>query len=222
VRIVLFDIDGTLLHARGAGRRAFESAARALCGGDVPCGFSFAGMTDRAIARRYLRAAGLPEDAARIDALVAEYVSRLEGELAAGSEVEEVPGAKACLSALVHERDRVALGIGTGNVRQGAERKLGRAGLLGYFRFGGYGCDAEERSDVLRAGVARGRALFGDAGDVVVVGDTLKDVAAAMAIGASCIGIATGTDTHEALRAAGARVTFDDLRDPTLLRALLD
>ncbi len=223
MRIVLFDIDGTLLHAKGAGRRAFESAARDICGGTGQCGFSFAGMTDRAIARRCLRSAGLSDDEASIDALVAAYVARLDAELTGGpAEVEHVPGAQQCLDALLHETDRVALGIGTGNVRAGADRKLGHAGLGHYFRFGGYGCDAEARSDVLRAGVARGKELFSHARDVVVVGDTLKDVAAALAIGATCIGIATGVDTHDHLRAAGAYVTFDDLRDPALLRALVD
>lgn len=222
MRIVLFDIDGTLLHAKGAGRRAFESAVRAVCGGSGQCGFSFAGMTDRAIARRCLRSAGLSDDEASIDALVAAYVARLDDELVGPAEVEQVPGAQQCLDALLHETDRVALGIGTGNVRAGADRKLRHAGLGHYFRFGGYGCDAEARSDVLRAGVTRGKELFAHARDVVVVGDTLKDVAAALEIGAVCIGIATGSDTHDHLRAAGAYVTFDDLRDPALQRALLD
>jgi phosphoglycolate phosphatase len=222
MRLVLFDIDGTLLHAKGSGRSAFEQAVQAVCGGDGTCGFSFAGMTDGAIARLALRERGMPESEVAIQKLIARYLQILPRAMQAGSaETTELPGASECVSALLREPERVALGIGTGNVRASAELKLAAIGLAHAFRFGGYGCDAEERHQVLRKGEQRGRLLHPQAHATIVVGDTLRDVAAALAIGASCIGIALGDDSHDDLRRAGAVETFDDFRDESFLRLLL-
>ena len=111
-------------------------------------------------------------------------------------------------------RAGVAIGLGTGNVRPGAAAKLGRVGILRHFAFGGFGCDHEDRAELLRVGVVRGAATLGVAAGscrVVVVGDTPRDVAAATEIGAESIGVATcGFGTADLL-ASGATRAFDDM-----------
>jgi phosphoglycolate phosphatase-like HAD superfamily hydrolase len=107
-----------------------------------------------------------------------------------------------------------AVGLGTGNVREGARLKLGRVGLFEHFDFGGYGCDAEDRAEVIRIGAERGASALGRTLSecrVVVIGDTPKDVAAAQAIGAECVGVATGSYSVDALLACGATAAFSDL-----------
>src|SRR5262249_15158691 len=132
-------------------------------------------------------------------------------------------GILAALSAA--EGTGAAVGLGTGNLREGARLKLSRVGLLGRFAFGGFGSDHESRPELLRIGAERGAAALeapvGECG-VVVIGDTPKDVSAALAIGAECLAVATGSFDAAALAAAGATWTFRDLAEEGALDALLD
>lgn len=226
--VLLFDIDGTLLHAGGAGRRAFQRAFHEVVGAAEACaGFSFAGMTDRAIARRGLTASGLadrPDCEVLVGKLVDAYLAALHDELAVTQHYRVIPGAReAVISA--RGRDGVAVGIGTGNIKGGADAKLTKGGLQGLFDFGGYGCDAEDRAELLRVGAMRGAARLGHpmaACRVIVVGDTVLDVKAALAIGARCLAVATGGSERDELRRAGAHWVFDDLRQEGVTRALVD
>jgi len=118
----------------------------------------------------------------------------------------------------------IAIGLGTGNIRPGARVKLAKLGVHDRFPFGGFGCDHEDRAEILRIGVARGAAHLGVGADecrIVVVGDTPRDVAAAQAIGAESLGVGTCGFTPEALRASGASWAFADLTDTHVLAALL-
>jgi phosphoglycolate phosphatase len=211
--VVLFDIDGTLLETGGAGRAAMEAAFGEICGRPDACGhFSFGGMTDRAIARQGLEAAGESPDEARLDALVASYLRHLADALPRHPH-RVLPGVPPLLAALAVRED-VALGLGTGNVREGAFAKLRHAAIDAPFRFGGFGCDAEDRAELLRVGAERGAAMTGrprEACRVVVIGDTPRDVAAAHAIGAEIVAVATGGYDVEALRATGAARVLPDL-----------
>src|SRR5690606_2293953 len=122
-------------------------------------------------------------------------------------------------------RRNVALGLGTGNVEKGARLKLARVGLHERFRFGGFGSDHEDRPTLILRGAERGAALLGaplSACRVVIIGDTPKDVHAAQAIGAECVGVGTGGFATHELSAAGATWAFDDLSQPGALEALLD
>jgi phosphoglycolate phosphatase-like HAD superfamily hydrolase len=227
--ILLFDVDGTLVTTCGAGRRAIERAfaargyaAEALR--DVP----FGGMTDRAIVRAGLRALGEPADGpaaeAAIDAVLAGYLPILAEELAATPGIRLHAGVRAALDAAATHPD-VALGLGTGNIRPGALLKLDRVGIADRFAFGGFGSDHEDRAALLDVGAARGAAHLGAPRArcrVVVVGDTPRDVAAAQAIGAESIVLATSGFTEAALRASGATHVFPDLAAPGALAALLD
>lgn len=222
--VVLFDIDGTILNTGGAGRRAFERAFVDLCGSEAARPrFSFAGMTDKAIARRGAEEAGLAPTAELLEALVAAYLERLHDELARTQGYVVYPAVRDLAESL-GARPEVAVGLGTGNVRAGAAAKLRHGGLWELYRFGGFGCDAEDRAALLEAGAVRGAALLGaprSACRVVVVGDTVKDVDAALAIGAVCIGVGTGGRPLGELAERGAHHTFGDLAEPGALEAIL-
>ena len=219
--IVLFDVDGTLLAADGAGRAAMECAMRRVTGvADTLRTLAFAGLTDRLIVRTGLRAAGHRDDDATIDIVLEHYLDLLQVELDRAPGFRVLGGVRVLVESLL-ERPDVAVGLGTGNVEAGARLKLRRAGLDHLFAFGGFGCDHEERSQLLLAGALRGRAVIGsrvspeDAAQprVVVVGDTPLDVRAAHAIGARAVAVTTGPHTAEELAAAGADVVLRDLGD---------
>jgi phosphoglycolate phosphatase-like HAD superfamily hydrolase len=201
--VVLFDIDGTLLESGGAGRAAMSAAFGQLWGrADACANISFGGMTDRAIARQGLLAVGENVDDTLIDQVLAAYLAQLEHTLPRHPH-RVMPGVNVLLDALT-ERSDLALGLGTGNVRAGAFAKLRTASLDAYFAFGGFGCDAEDRAQLLRAGAQRGAERAGAALEecrVVVIGDTPKDVAAARAIGAEVVAVATGGFDLDTLRA---------------------
>jgi phosphoglycolate phosphatase-like HAD superfamily hydrolase len=222
--VLLFDIDGTLLLSGGAGRRAFARAFAEVTGRKDACdGFSFGGMTDRAIARQGLSALSRPVDEATIEQLFEAYLHALADELSRTTGYTIMPGVHALLDRLAGIGE-LAIGLGTGNLRRGAEAKLRHGALWERFAFGGFGCDHEERSELLRRGAERGAALLGrPVGDcrVVVIGDTVRDVHAAHAIEATCIGVATGGVAPETLAQAGAAAVFRDLAQPGVLEQLL-
>ena len=226
-RILLFDVDGTLIRSGGAGARALERAVAEAFGLDsVTARFSFAGGTDPAIFRRLLADCGIEPTNEALARTFDVYpdILREEIERAAGYRVN--PGMQDALDALAALLPgSVAVGLGTGNVEPGARIKLARADLNRHFPFGGFGSDAEDRADLLRAGAARGAARLGRPPaecDVLVVGDTPLDVSAAHAIGARCLAVATGGGTPEALRSAGADYLFDTLAAPGALDVLLE
>ncbi len=225
-RLLLFDIDGTLLTADGAGRRALvRSFAELEQDLSTIERIDLRGMTDRAIVRESLLASGKLADEPTIDLILGRYVALLVEELRQSQAARALPGVARLLSRLQGEPG-IFLGLGTGNVAEGAAAKLRVAGLEGYFCFGGYGSDALVRGEVLRIGKERGQALAGSTDcDVVVIGDTRRDVEAALAIGAVPIGVETGGVTRAELLAAGAAHVFRDLEDPeaaTLLLAKID
>lgn len=219
--VVLFDVDGTLITCGGAGREAVRAAFAELCGRDDVCDFPFGGGTDRAIARRGLQNAGREPTEDAIDALLACYLRHLPAALARSSGYAVLPGVHALLDS-IRGAEGLAIGLGTGNVEEGARAKLRPGELDGHFAFGGFGCDHEERPRLLDAGARRGAARLGLAREscrVIVIGDTPKDVAAAHAIGAECVAVATGSHDRAALD--GARCVLDDLRAPDVRSLLL-
>jgi phosphoglycolate phosphatase-like HAD superfamily hydrolase len=215
VILYLFDLDGTLLHAHGAGREAFDAVMTAQHGvADASTGVSYGGKTDPAIvdeifAARLGRAATDTEHAAFLDA----YLPRLKTNLAAGG-VDVVEGAAFAL-AWLSTRPDVELGVATGNVRAGAEAKLAAAGLHAWFAagsIGGYGCDSRVRAELVAAAIRRAREARGELREVVVVGDTLHDIAAARANGAVACAVSTGSDSAEVLAAAAPDVVWPSLK----------
>jgi phosphoglycolate phosphatase-like HAD superfamily hydrolase len=221
--VLLFDIDGTLLSSSGAGRRAMERSFELVTGHREALTFPLDGMTDRAIVRRGLAEVGADTSDATVDRIIDGYIACLPEALRAPGDYHVYPGVHAVLEACAGV-DGVALGLGTGNIRRGATLKLGRVGLDSYFAFGGFGCDHEERPRIIGTGAERGAAQLGlTPGEcrVVVIGDTPKDVAAAQAVGAECVGVATGRFSTAELLAAGATVAFGTLADEGVHAAIL-
>lgn len=222
----LFDIDGTLVTTGGVGRRALELAFERAHGRRDACdGFRFDGMTDRAIVRGGLVSLGVTPTKTAIDAVLGCYLDVLAEQVARAPEAtyRVHAGIFETLDALGAHRE-FAVGLGTGNIREGARIKLDRVGLFARFGFGGFGCDDEDRTALLRRGAERGADSLGltlEEVRVVVVGDTPKDVAAAHGIGAESVGVGTGSFTAEALVGAGATCAFTSLGVPGALQAVL-
>lgn len=204
--LYLFDIDGTLLHAHSSGRAAFDAVFAEHHGvHGASEGISYGGKTDPAIideifVARLGRRATVDEQAAFLDA----YLPRLRAQLAEHG-VEVLAGVVETLHWLAARED-VALGVATGNVRAGAEAKLAAARLERWFGFGGYGCDSHLRAELVARAVERGTADR-QIREVVVVGDTIHDIAAARACNATVCAVATGSDPAAALAHADAVLT---------------
>jgi phosphoglycolate phosphatase len=180
-------------------------------------------MTDRAIIRGGLERLGLASDDGAIDAICATYLAALADEMPHSEGFAVCPGVPVLLDALAG-RDGVAVGLGTGNLREGARIKLEHARLDHHFTFGGFGCDHEHRPAIIRVGAERGAARLGlplASCRVVVIGDTPRDVEAAIAIGAESVAVETSGIDGAALRAAGATHVFPDLDRDGVLPALL-
>jgi phosphoglycolate phosphatase-like HAD superfamily hydrolase len=219
VTLVLFDIDLTLVHTNGAGRAAVEEAllhlyGRARLGGldaGATSGMRFDGRTDRSIFEETVQRLGEPF--VDLDALTAAYLERLPSALVAkGGHV--LPGVFELLERLACEP--VAVGLATGNIREGAMAKLRHFGLADRFLAGGFGDHHSERSLVVQEGLeALAEACGRDcrAEDCIVVGDTPLDVAAAKAIGARALAVATGSYGVRDLAASGADWVLPDLSD---------
>ena len=229
MKLVLFDIDGTLLWSDGAGRSAIRTALLAEMGATGPIeGFRFDGKTDPQIVHELLRAFGNPhaESGAHVQAVCDRYVEMLEGELASGKRTPHVfPGVWELLD-LIERRDDAVLGLLTGNLAAGARLKLASVGMeFDRFRVGAFGSDAAERGELPAIAAARAAELVGEAPtgeDIVIIGDTPADVTCGVGVGARAIAVATGSYGVAELAAAGAYAVFEDLLDTEgVLEAIL-
>ncbi len=214
-RLVLFDIDGTLLSCGRQIRSIFRSAMVDAFGtaGDMD-GYDFAGKTDDQIVTDLLIGAGLPRGkiTAGIPAARERYLERLDSDLEA-RRMRLLPGVVETLERLAG-RDDVALGLLTGNWEGGARIKLGRFDLNRYFAFGAFGDGVTDRARLPPLALDRAARAFGGpflAADALIVGDTSLDVECGRRHGIAVLGVATGTTSADALRAAGADWVVPDL-----------
>lgn len=218
MRLFLFDVDGTLLTARGAGRQAFGRALAAIYGTAGPVeAYDFRGKTDPQIVFDLLGAAGWPEPAIRagLAAFFEAYVAELETLLSDGVRVQVLPGMAAVVPALAG-RDDAVVGLLTGNIERGARVKLRPTGLLPFFRLGAYGSDDADRRRLPAVACARACALTGRAFPferVTIIGDTPLDVDCARACGARAVVVATGQHTAAELAACRPDLLFPDFAD---------
>ena len=224
--LLLFDVDGTLVDTGGAGRRALAAALKDVTGvEDALSGVRLHGNTDPLIlAEAFQTHVGRPiggeEEHRRI---IDTYLAKLQDELRTGTdEYTVLPGAKALPTAA--RAAGFSVGLGTGNVEGGAQRKLAHGGLWSLFDFGGYGSDAGNRADLIRAGIERGQRLAGDRrfkdDEIFVLGDTERDVLAAQAVGVQSVGVLVGSRHQDALTAAGPDLLVESLMAAALWRRL--
>ena len=216
MRVVLFDIDGTLLLTGGAGLAALTRAFQDLHDVENAAdGVEFHGRTDPlildSIARRTL---GRPLAEGELAELFRRYLDHLPAALV-DRPFRVLPGAAEVVRAL-HLQDGVLLGLATGNVEPAAWAKLRRGGLDAFFAFGGFGSDSADRAELTRLAVERGRERAGTEADLILVGDTIHDVRCATAAGVPCLAVATGNASEETLLAAGARWAVPGLDDPAV------
>jgi phosphoglycolate phosphatase len=195
IRLVLFDIDGTLIHTNAAGVVAFGEVFREDFGfPGATEGVRFAGGTDTGLARGIFRSRGHEPSEADFTRFFSNYTTRLTRlltELGGGV----FDGVDPFMDGLKALPEPPTIGLLTGNIRRGAEIKLGHFGLWDRFVMGGFGDDHEERDEIAKIAHRRGvellkRELKGE--EILVIGDTPLDVRCGRAIGAKVLAVATG------------------------------
>lgn len=226
--VVLFDIDGTLVRTGRAGSRAMDRAFEGLFGtARAFDGIHMGGRTDKWILERAAARAGVSLTPASFQRFRERYFERLlEALPEPGPNKGVLPGVASLLDALVTPplRDQVFLALLTGNCEEGARIKLEHFDLWRYFPCGAFGDDVHDRNELFAVAMSRVQACGGPAAhprDVIVVGDTVLDVACATAAGARSVAVATGPSDAETLRQSGADVVFDDLSDTAAFLKLI-
>jgi phosphoglycolate phosphatase-like HAD superfamily hydrolase len=204
IRLVLFDIDGTLIRTGGAGVRAFAQTAEWLFG--RPGGtakLDFAGRTDTAIIREFLTHHGLEVNSANVAHFLEAYLFLLHEQMERFPG-DVCPGVGDFVADLQSLPAPPVLGLLTGNVRLGAEIKLLSHRMWHWFKFGAFGDDHEDRNRLAVVALSRGRQMLSPemtGNEVLVVGDTPRDIECAAAIGARCLAVATGRSSVAELNA---------------------
>lgn len=203
-RLVLFDIDGTLIRTGGAGMAAFQRTGEvAFQVPDGMRGLNFAGRTDTSLVRQFFLGHGIEPSKENFARFLDHYVFLLDALLPLHTGAV-CPGVTGFLDALRALSPTPLIGLQTGNIRLGAEIKLRHYGLWHHFELGGFGDDNEDRRELTRVAWERaGRRLRGglDPAEVLVVGDTPHDVDCAHALGARVLAVTTGGSTREELAA---------------------
>ncbi|GAA5189223.1 haloacid dehalogenase-like hydrolase [Rugosimonospora acidiphila] len=221
MRLLMWDVDLTLLHAGGVARESWAEAFGAMTGLAPRVLPTFAGRTDLDTAAEIFRVHGLPEPDFEefFDRYAAAFAARRDLVARHG---RVLPGAAEVLAALA-ERPDITQTVVTGNIRPVAEVKLDALGLSGTLDLdvGGYGTDDGDRATLVRRGRQRAEAKYGTFADLWVIGDTRHDVAAALACGARAVGVASGSAGADELASAGADLVLESLADVgAVVRAL--
>lgn len=217
MKLILFDIDATLLKCGKQVRPLFTGSLDAIFGAyDGLDDYDFAGKTDPQIVLDLVGAAGIGADVIRpkLGAMRAHYRDRLDAGLDAAL-MTLLPGVVPLLDRLAARRD-VVLGLLTGNWQTCADVKLDRFDLGGYFGFGAFGDDGVQRRELVPVALERAQAATGHRfapRDALIVGDSIRDVDCARHHGVPCVGVATGFTTQARLRDAGADWVVPDLVD---------
>jgi phosphoglycolate phosphatase-like HAD superfamily hydrolase len=226
-RLVLFDIDGTILRSNGAGRRAMVGALREIFGGTGPEDHRYDGKTDPQIVREVMRMEGHGDAHIdeRMDTLMALYLAGLHRELERGG-TTLYPGVLELLDAL-EARHEIILGLLTGNLREGARAKLRAAGIdPERFRVGAFGSDHEHRPELPAVAQRRTREELGielPGSRIVVIGDTPADIECGRSLGVRAIGVATGSYTVEELWRHEPHAVFENLANTEeVVKAITD
>lgn len=214
IRLVLFDIDGTLIQTEGAGRKAFDRAF--LLEFEVEnaaADINFAGRTDTGILNDFFSAHGIPPSPENFRRFFRSYTHFLDYFLSQ-TKGQTLPGVNGLLRDILGMNDRPAIGLLTGNIRLGAQIKLRYHQLWHFFETGAFGCEHSDRNEIARIAHQRGtrftdRDLSGE--EILVVGDTTRDIDCANAIGARSLAVGTGGASLAELRDHNPTWAVEDL-----------
>ena len=214
IEAVLFDIDGTLVTTGGAGGEAWKRAFVELYGNPLDIReVTESGMTDPEVGRVALQnILGRDPHPKELAAAMGHYLRHLSAAIDESPGYRVMPGIEELLDRLVDAGH--LLGLTTGNVEAAAHIKLARSGLNRFFSFGGYGSDSNQRTELTRCALQRGKLVSGgvlEGGSAISVGDTPRDIAAGHGAGIEVVGVATGNFTVGDLHEAGANWAIPDV-----------
>lgn len=213
-KCILFDIDGTLLHVKhGFMQSLIADIVKHLGKNEVATdGRSFAGRTDRDIFESLMKMNGLPLE--RFDDLRALYIEMLEKKLN-GQDVETIDGALGAVS--YFSESEATIGLLTGNFRESAFTKLSRASLDSYFSFGAFGCNHTDRNFLPLDAYNYVTGQLGipiERSDMIIIGDTPKDIECAKTFGAVSVAVSTGNFSSDALAKHNPDILLESLNSP--------
>jgi phosphoglycolate phosphatase len=223
VKLVLFDIDGTLIRTGGAGVKAFEQTFAEVF--ELPAAtktLRFAGRTDVSLVRECFKLHRVETSEVNFQRFFDAYPGNLErllGTLPAAI----LPGISAFLDQLVSVPDRPVLGLLTGNIQRGAELKLRHLGLWERFEMGAFADDNEDRNCIAAIAKERGEKMIGRrlrGEEIVVIGDTPHDITCAKSIGANALAVATGVHKQQELVLAEPRWAVEHIGQITVAEVL--
>ena len=228
MKLILFDIDGTILWSDGAGRRAMQRALMTAFGTSGNADYRYDGKTDKQIVRDLMRAEGHADDTIdeRMQPLLADYVTGLHEELRSGvTLIRRLDGVVELMDALDARDDR-RIGLLTGNIEVGAHAKLRAVGIdPARFHVNAYGSDHEIRGKLPGIAQQRAREQLGlsvDGDAIIIIGDTPADIDCTRTIGARAIAVATGRYTVDELAEHKPAAVFADLTDTDALMRAID
>ena len=224
-RLILFDVDQTLLSTRGGDRKALNTAFSELYEiEDAFEGVGFGGRMDLSIMTEVYRINNVPDGDRNMDEFKTIYFERLAQVLPVWDNGIVYPGVRELLRALEPEGG-VQLGLATGNFREAAFIKLRRYGLDGYFVEGGFGGDHPERPEVVADAISKCQEIVGkvyERSEIFVIGDSISDVKAGQANGINSVAVATGHYDTQKLASLHPTHVFQDLSDTErVLKAIL-
>jgi phosphoglycolate phosphatase-like HAD superfamily hydrolase len=224
-KLILWDIDGTLIVSQGAGVRAMERAFKQRFGlpGDLSK-IEWAGRTDSWITGEVLRFNGIPPTPENCHTYLEAYLELLPGELRDGPQGRVLPGVLELLETLRGRTD-LAQGLLTGNVRRGAEYKLTHYKVWHFFEFGAFADDSPNRNDLGPHALRRARELHHHdftPDRTYIIGDTPHDIECGKVIGARTIAVATGRHTVAELAIHAPDALFSDFADTAAFLRVID
>ena len=223
-KVILFDIDGTLLNTGGAGIKAFYTAIEnnypselEKCGGSLS--LNMAGSTDSGLAIEIFEALGIEDSINEREAFFSQYIQCLENNLSDPNYIGSLmPGIAELLEKLFDQvnKGKVLLGLLTGNIAVGAALKLKKYRVDKYFCFGAYGDDHHDRNELGPIALKRGASYHDlelSRSQVTVIGDTPKDIHCARAMGAQAVAVSSGSISYEELEDYDPDLLFKDFTD---------
>jgi phosphoglycolate phosphatase-like HAD superfamily hydrolase len=218
-RLLLFDVDGTLINSRGAGRRGFERALLDVLGdGPSEIRVDYAGRTDRFIVTETLRQMGYPTPPPPeiVRRILKSYIGFLKEEMESVAQDSVCPGIPGILEELM-KRSHIVLGLLTGNIEEGARVKLRHFGLDHYFPVGAFGDNHLQRHELVHEAIEdaqRREPQTWSPDSCWLIGDTPRDITAARTVGSRVAAVATGPFSYEELASLEPDLLFHDFNDP--------